>query len=317
MDVILVCHTELGFVSGKIIIGDKKATSGVSEGSKNLVKLAEKYGAKITFCLCPESAPFFPEKLKHEVGLHIHPGWEELKYGKYKWFVGDEYLRKNAKQSIVSTALRDFSYEEQLGMIEKGRDFLESKLDKPVKVFASGRWSVNNDTVKALVKCGFTHDLSAPAHSISDHYDWIKLKRICMPYNPAENNYQVRGDLPILMVPVSQTLFGGTASVEGETIYGLAWLKACFKEYYSGKVPLFHLSIHSPAMTDDRYIIFMEKFLSFVARHKDVNFKFASDVSLYPDKKYKASIMPYFFAVNKNFIRTAARRALGIKNIYH
>jgi len=316
MDVILVCHTEPGFVANKIIIGDKKAKKGVSEGAKKLAALADKYGAKVTFCVCPEVADSFPKDINHEIGLHIHPGWEELKYGKFSWFVGDEYLKTHAKQSLTSTALRDYSYEDQLDMITKGKSFLEAKFRTPVRVFTAGRWSVSNDTVKALVNQGFTHDCSAPAHSISDHYDWIKLKRIQMPFHPSENDYQVEGKLPITMIPVSQTLLGGTASIEGETVYGLPWLKACFKEYYFLGVPLFHLSIHSPAMTDQHYISIMEDFLSFIASHKNINFKFASGIGIYPDKKYSANIWPYLSGINKNLIKTAFKRIFGVKTIY-
>ncbi len=317
MDIILVCHTELGFVSNKIIVGDKKATRGVSEGAANLAKLADKYQAKVTFCVCPEAAVVFPKGLNHEIGLHIHPGWEKLNYGPHSWFVGDEYLKANCRQSLTSTALRDFPYDEQLNMISKGKQLLEQEFDKPIKVFTAGRWSVNNDTVKALVSEGFTHDCSAPAHSISDHYDWIKLQRIQMPYHPAQNDYQAAGDLPITMIPVSQTLFGGTASVEGETVYGLPWLKAAFKEYYVSGVPLFHLSIHSPAMTDQHYIDMMDEFLAFAAKHKNINFKFASEINSYPEKTYRTNLFPYLFGINKNFLKTGFRRIFGIKNIYH
>jgi hypothetical protein len=282
MDIVLVCHTEFGFVSGKTIIGDKKATGGISKGALNLVNLAEKYGAKITFCLCPETVNFFPKNLGHEIGLHIHPGWQELEYDNRKWFVGDKYLKSHCRQSVPSTALRDFSYNEQLEMIKKGKDCLENEFKAPIKVFAAGRWSVNNDTVKALVQTGFTHDLSAPSHSVSDHYDWSKLPRICLPYCPDENDYQLSGLLPILIVPVSQTLFGGTASLEGVTVYGLPWLRACFLEYWGAGLPLFHMSIHSPAMTSPYYISVMEEFLSFVAARKNISFKFASEIKKYP-----------------------------------
>jgi len=137
-----------------IVNPDKKAKQGVSEGAKNLATLADKYKAKVTFCVCPEVVDAFPKNLNHEIGLHIHPGWEELKYGKYSWFVGDEYLKENCQQSSNSTALCDFPYEEQLDMISRGKSLLENHFNKTVRVFTAGRWSVNNDTIKALINQG-------------------------------------------------------------------------------------------------------------------------------------------------------------------
>lgn len=43
MDVIVVCHTEFGFVHNMRVIADKNATHGVEQGAKNLANLAEKY----------------------------------------------------------------------------------------------------------------------------------------------------------------------------------------------------------------------------------------------------------------------------------
>jgi hypothetical protein len=312
MDVIIVCHTEFGFVSGRDIIFDKNATEGVSSGVLNLIKIADKYGAKVSFAVCPETVPYFPRNINHEIGLHIHPGWQKFSCKNFKFTVGDKYLKENCKQSVNSTILRDFNFEEQLEMIKKGKEYLVSEFKKQPKIFVAGRWSLNSDTIKALVKEGFTHDLSAPSHSISDHYDWIKLPRICMPYNPSEKDYQKEGDLPILMVPISQTLFGGTVSPEGVITYGLPWLLSCFEEYYKTKAPLFHICLHSPSMTDDYYCEIFDKLLSFILTHKNINFKFASEIKKYPKQKLTGSIWPYFFGVNKEFLKTALNRILRV-----
>lgn len=53
MDVIIVVHTEFGFVHAKEVIPDKKATEGVSKGVPNLIKVADKHGAKATFAVMP------------------------------------------------------------------------------------------------------------------------------------------------------------------------------------------------------------------------------------------------------------------------
>ena len=214
MDVIIVCHTEFGFVSSKKIVGDKKAVSGARDGVLNLVKISENYGAKVSFAVCPEVVEYFPKNIHHEIGLHVHPGWQEFSEGVIRFNVGDKYLRENCKQSSTSTVLRDYSYEEQFGMIKKGKEYIIEKLNVVPKFFVAGRWCVNNDTLKALVANGFTHDCSAPAHAKSSHHDWSKLPRICIPYYPSKDDYQEKGDLPLLMVPISKYFRNGGVSPE-------------------------------------------------------------------------------------------------------
>ena len=128
MDIIIVCHTELGFVSNKRVIFDKKASQGVKDGVANLVKLAKKYGAKVCFVVCPEVVEFFPKDTGQEIGLHIHPGWEEFERIGFKWQVGDVYLKEHCEQSTISTALQDHSYSEQFNMIKTGKEYIKNKL---------------------------------------------------------------------------------------------------------------------------------------------------------------------------------------------
>jgi peptidoglycan/xylan/chitin deacetylase (PgdA/CDA1 family) len=314
MDVIILCHTECGFVNKGVVIYDKNAVSGVKVGVPNLIKLADKYGAKITFAVCPEVADCFPGNTDHEIALHIHPGMQKYRYKEFNWTTGDLYLRKHTHQSIDSTVLQDYPYREQAEMIKTGKDYLTGKFNRDIRAFVAGRWSLNNDTVKVLVENGITHDCSAPAHSISDHYEWSRLPRICMPYRPSAADYQSKGDLPILMVPISQTFLGGTVTPEGIPTFGYSWLKACFSEYYKQAVPLFHLCLHSPSMTDDYFISAMDKLLSFISGHEGINFKFAPQIGEYPDRNYKTNIYPYILSVNREVIKSGIRKILRIKN---
>lgn len=305
MDVIIVCHTEFGFVHDKGIIFDKKATDGVKGGVLNLIKLSKKYGAKITFAICPEVADYIPLKISQEIGLHLHPGWQEFEEAGFKFNIGDSYLKKNCKQSSNSTVLWDYPYDEQVDMIKTGRDYLNKVFGYNPTSFVAGRWSLNNDTIKALVETGFTHDCSAPAHSKPSHHDWSKLPRICMPYHPSKDDYQKRGNLPLLMVPISQFFPRGSVNVESVPFYGLSWLKACFLEYYNQDTPLFHICLHSPSMTDNYFISAMDNLLSFISKHKDINFKFVSETKEYPEKNFKTNIFLYIFGLNAKIIKTA------------
>jgi peptidoglycan/xylan/chitin deacetylase (PgdA/CDA1 family) len=298
MDIIIVCHTEFGFVSDKKFIPDKNRKEGVTAGVNNLVSLAERHKAKITFAVMPEAARDFPRDTGHEIGLHIHSGWQKFHLNGLNFDVGDAYLRKNCRQSSNSTVLRDFSYEEQSGMIIAGKELLERELGVEPKVFVAGRWSINNETVKVLVEQGFTHECSAPAHAKSDYFDWSQIPRICLPYHPDKDNYQKKGDLPLLIAPISQFFRLGNVTPEVIGRVGLSWLKASFQEYYRQGVPLFHICLHSPVMTDSYYISAMDELIGHIARHKNINFKFASEIKEYPAKNYRTDIFPYLLNVN-------------------
>ncbi len=107
LDVIIVCHTEFGYAHNSEVVFDKGATIGVHKGCLNLTEVADKYGAKVTFAVCPEVVQHFPRAKNHEVGLHIHPGWAEWQHKGFRWYVGDSYLRRNCKQSVNPTVLRN------------------------------------------------------------------------------------------------------------------------------------------------------------------------------------------------------------------
>lgn len=307
MDVIVVCHTEFGHVCDKKVIFDKRATVGVEKGVKNLVEVADRYGVKVTFVVCPEVAKYLPS-IEHEIGLHAHPGWANVQYKDFEWYIGDEYLRTHCKQSVNSTALRDYPYEEQLEMIKTGKECLEKEFATKPKVFVAGRWSANNDTIKALINAKITHDCSPLPHDKSDHYDWTKLSRICMPYHPSERDYQKKGDLPLLMVPTSQVFPNAVVSPEIAPSVGLAWLKACFLEYYTQNLPLFHICLHSPAMIDQYFISIMDELLKFISKHKSIHFKFASEIRGYRKVNPKTKLLPYLFGINKNIGLTFLRK---------
>jgi hypothetical protein len=313
MDVIIVCHTEPGCVKGRRLIYSKAAPDGVTGGAENLAGIADRYGAKVTFAVAPEVAELFPDGLAHEIGLHIHPGAEKLGTGKDQFLVGDKYLRERCRTSSTSTVLRDYPYEEQLDMLAIGRDRLREVLGRHARVFVAGRWCVNNDTIRALVAEGFTHDCSATPHKKPAHYDWSRLPRICMPYRPDRSDYQRKGDLPLLLVPVSRSLLGASATPELAPLVGLPWLKACFEEYYRQRLPLFHVCLHSPSMTDPYYRDVMDSLLRFIAEH-GVRFRFASEIGEYDEVRPKADFVPYLAGVNRSMLNAGpalAGRALA------
>jgi len=308
MDVVIVCHTEFGFAAGEKIIFAKEGVEGVLKGVPALLDLAKRYGAKVTFAVCPEAALHFPGGRGHEVGLHVHPGQEEFRDKSFTWVVGDEYLKRNCKQSTNSSALVDYSFEEQLGMLRAGKEYLREKLGIDPKVFVAGRFSLNNNTVRALVREGFTHDASGVPGLRTSYLDWSLLPRMAVPYHPSEKSYQEKGQLPLLMVPVSLTLFGRMVSPESAPECGLSWLKAAFLEYYRAGAPVFHIALHSPAMTSPYHALVMEKLLSFISQHNGVRYKFLSEIRFSSKSELRSSIVPYALAMNREVVKTALQK---------
>lgn len=302
MDIVIVCHTEFGYVHNQQIIADKKAIGGVTVGVRKLISVAENYGAKVTFAVCPEVAEYFPEVHQHEIGLHIHAGYQEFSTDGIKFYVGDEYLWKHSRQLTNSSVLRDHSYQEQMDMISKGKDHLADVLGVETKSFVAGRWSINNDTIEALVQNGFTHECSALPHSKPSHYEWSELPRICMPYHPDKHNYQKKGDYPILIVPTSQVFPIGQVNPEFVPEVGLSWLKAGFREYYNQNLPLFHICLHSPCMTNEYFISVFDELLSLIAGQKGINFKCASEIKEYEGVAAKTYVKHYLPAINRKVI---------------
>lgn len=303
MDVIIVVHTEFGFISNREMVPEKGASKGVSQGVPKLIKIADKHDAKITFAVMPEVVEYFPKEIEHEIGLHIHSGWEEFRIKGHTFQVGDRYLREHCEQSLTSTVLMGYPYKEQLDMIETGADYLEAAFGKRPSTFVAGRWSIDNNTVKALVNTGMERDCSAPAHAKPSHFDWSKLPRICMPYHPSENDYQQKGSIPLLIVPISQIVLGGSATPETVPYLGCSWLKACFNEYYQQGMPLFHICLHSPYMTDPYFGSVMDEFLNFMSCHKNVNYIFASEVHEYSQVNPSTLISPYLLGLNRKILR--------------
>lgn len=308
MDVIIVCHTEYGLVKNREIVYRKSAPEGVTRGVRNLAAVADLYGARITFAVMPEVAWSFPEEVGHEIGLHVHPGQEALRTGGEAVSIGDAYLRERCGIRRESSVLRSYTFGEQLALIRAGKEHLQDVLGVTPTVFVAGRWSINSDTVRALVRLGFTHDCSAVPNAGPAHYDWSRLPRICMPYCPAEEDYQSPGSLPLLIVPVSRSLLGASATPELAPLVGLPWLKACFREYYRQGLPLFHLYLHSPCMTDPYFLEAMDGLLRFIAGH-DVTFRFASEVREYEHQGPRMDLLPYLAGVNLDMLRRGGRLA--------
>lgn len=109
----------------------------------------------------PEVVKYLPENINHETELHVRPN--------------DTYFKELCKQSVNSSALRDYPHREHLKMIKLEKNCLMDIFGCEPRVFVAGKWSVNSDTIKALIKEGFTHDCSASQRKKFSYCDWSKM----------------------------------------------------------------------------------------------------------------------------------------------
>lgn len=303
MDVILVCHTEPGSARGKEVLYTKQP-EGAGEGAARLLDLVKPFGARVTFAVAPEIAHILPDCSGHEIGLHVHPGWWQDSRKKYKDCVaGDAYLRERCGLVKTSTVLRDYTLEEQKMLIRAGKKRIQESLGATPTTFVAGRWSINPDTITALISEGFTRDCSAIAHAKTFHYDWSGLPRVCMPYHPAKGDYQAQGDLPFTILPISQYFPRGNLNPEAAPLVGVLWLKACITEYCERAVPFLHMCVHSPSMMSAYYRNVLQEMLGHLClQRNDIRFRLAAEIRPYGMLSFRTDLMAYLPAINPRMI---------------
>jgi hypothetical protein len=131
-----------------------------------------------------------------------------------------------------------------------------------------------------------------------------------MPYRPSELDYQTVGDLPIVEVPIAQMIRFGSVNPECALRVGPNWLKACFQEYFSQGLPVFHICLHSPCMIDPYYVRVMDDLLGFIARHPGVRFKGASEILDHGGATAQTLLYPYIQGIGPTVMRTAINAML-------
>lgn len=237
LDVVIVCHTEFGYATNQVVF-DYEYKQGATDGVKNTILISDRFGAIVSFMVKPEVLESVSDLDfgNHEIGLHIHPNDSFLMHKE----VGGE-----------EDNLRGYAFDKQRAMIATGKSAVHAYLDIVPKTFVAGKWSVGNETVRALVELGFSHDASGCPKFTSSCCDWRKLPRICAPYKPSRDDYQAAGDITITMVPVSKEITTGVISPESNI--GLGFLRAAVREYVKLNVPLLHIAFHSPALTSPRF----------------------------------------------------------------
>jgi len=128
----------------------------ITEGISRLLDILDDFNAKSTWFVTPDVAQhcgnFFSEvAIKHEVGCHVHP----------------EYFASSVKGMRMEKILPQFSYENQLEMIQDASDIISQNIGVYPSSFRAGRFAVNMDTLRALESCGFNVDCS-----LTPFIDW-------------------------------------------------------------------------------------------------------------------------------------------------
>jgi hypothetical protein len=121
----------------------------IREGIPRLLDIFDDFKAKPTWFITPDVAQycgnFFSElAMKHEVGCHVHP----------------EYFNGPVKGMKMEKILPQFSYQNQLKMLQKASDIISQNVGVYPRCFRAGRFAVSMDTLRALDSCGFNVDCS-------------------------------------------------------------------------------------------------------------------------------------------------------------
>lgn len=297
MKIIITCHSELGTSNNKIISFDKKYIKNVESNLVNTLNIIRKNRAKIFFAIMPEIIDYFDSNIINsdiaEIGLHIHPD--------------DNLLIKKGVSDYKNKGLRNYNYKKQKKMINTGKKIIEKEFDVNIQSFVAGKWSINNDTTKILEELKFDYDCSPCPQFTSEYCDWSDLKRISLPYTPDINDYQSQGNINIAMIPVSKDILGGVASPEN--LNGLNFLKACFKEYYTQNLPLFHICLHSPSMFSIYYQKVFDNLLQYINIHK-VEYILPNQIDsnlINQNASIDNKITPYLKKIDLNIIKNVLR----------
>jgi len=114
-------------------------------GIKELDNFLDKFNEPFTLFITPDIFQNFPDLVekwskRHEIGLHIHPG--------YLGYEEDDYLNY-------------YSKEKQKEIIKKGIEIVKETYDiNKLKSFRTGRWAYSSYLPEFLEEFGFTYDSS-------------------------------------------------------------------------------------------------------------------------------------------------------------
>jgi hypothetical protein len=131
-----------------------------------------------------------------EIGAHLHP-----------WNCPPLFEEGNEE----NTMLANLPYELQLLKIRTITQCIDSRFGRKPKVFRAGRWGMGNETIKALIECGYTTDTTVTPFTSWECYNGPSfINSPNMPYYldsegnvSLSHNHKEKVDRKICEVPVT------------------------------------------------------------------------------------------------------------------
>lgn len=131
---------------------------GKAYGIPLIMKIADRYGLKLTFFVETLNSLFFGRESTrivvdhilekgHDVQLHMHPNFQSFRNGRY---TGTRY----------SDLLGKYEINEQIAIIGEAKSILIEEGASNVKAFRAGCFAASHDTLKALAKSSLLIDSS-------------------------------------------------------------------------------------------------------------------------------------------------------------
>ncbi|MFQ5790958.1 MAG: hypothetical protein ACE5JI_10845 [Acidobacteriota bacterium] len=244
MRIVIFCHVEPGTSRDNEIHFHPRYLEGISIALPRIVEFADESGLAMTFAMTPTALKENDTDLGgHEVGVHLHPQDTQLRDT-----LGGEV-------TLSSDCLMHYSARDQATLIEATKRFFEQEEGRSPRTFVAGNWSENNTTLKLLAGAGFSFDGSPLPNHSSGCADWSRIPRLTQPYAPSGEDYQARGAMDYLYIPVLQGLWGHYVTPEIIHLLGASYFKAALKEAVVGGAEVAHIFFHSPMATDPRFLM--------------------------------------------------------------
>lgn len=293
MKIVIFCHVEPGTCRSKETIFHPDHKEGVSVAVPRIVEFADEHELPLVFAMTPAALRDSETDLKgYEVGLHLHPQ--------------DDVLRSKLQGEVTlsSDCLSKYPPHDQKSLIEAAKRFFEEAQGRSPHTFVAGRWSENTTTVKLLAAADFSFDGSPlPGHA-SECADWSRIPRLAQPYRPSLEDYQKRGTMRLVCIPVYQGLWNHYLTPECIHLVGSSYFKAAIKEAVIGEADVVHMFFHSPMAVDPTFLLEFESVVSFAQDEPGV--RFASPSELAPSEMLSSKPFPpaYFAFLNRRMVKS-------------
>ncbi len=156
-------------------------------GVYRIAEIFQRYGFSATFFVDCYEHTFWGEtcieevcqnlaNMNQDVQLHTHPAWRDDVYD-YQWLRDLKKKKSYFPQSL--DFMSKLSFSQQVECLEHGITLLKKWLGKAPVAHRSGGYSINQETIEALVKTGIELDSSMNAAHQNSQVVWSQNKVVC------------------------------------------------------------------------------------------------------------------------------------------